>query len=120
MWQAVAMVIASVSSLQLGSAIATTGFNGGGPMGVVWIRSVVGGGLLAGHLRPNWRSFLRAQMQAIVPFALALVGLNVFYYLALTRLPLGVVSAIEMFGPLTVAAPGRRGGFDSALVSNTP
>lgn len=110
-------MIVSIVSLQLGMAIATTAFDDAGPLGAVWIRSLVGGGLLALYLRPKLRDFTREQWKAIAPFALALVVLNGFSFLALDRAPLGIVSAIEMLGPLTVAVLGRRGGGDFAWIA---
>jgi inner membrane transporter RhtA len=106
------MVCLSVLSLQAGAAIATTTFDDAGPIGAVWIRSVVGGGLLALYIRPKIRAFTREQMAVIVPFGVCLVGLNGFFFLALDRAPLGVVSGIEMLGPLAIAVFGRRDAFD--------
>jgi inner membrane transporter RhtA len=65
MWRPVAMVCVSVLSLQSGAAIATTAFDKAGPVGAVWARSVVGGGLLSLYIRPRIRAFTRHQMAAI-------------------------------------------------------
>ena len=108
----VLMVCASVLSIQFGIAIASTVFDEAGPFGAVWIRGVVGGVLLALYVRPKFRSFTRHQLSAIVPFALSLVALTTFFFLAVDRAPLGIVSGIEMLGPLTVAVFGRRDLFD--------
>jgi inner membrane transporter RhtA len=117
MWRPVAMVCLSVLSLQFGAAIATTAFDKAGPIGAVWIRSAVGGGLLALYIRPRISAFTKEQMAAIIPFGLCLAGLNVFFFLALDRAPLGVVSGIEMLGPLAVAVVGRRDAFDFVWIA---
>jgi inner membrane transporter RhtA len=114
--RAVGLVLLASTSLQLGVAIATTAFAEAGPLGATWIRSLVGAALLTAYIRPNFRSYTRTQVEAIVPYAIALAAMNVFVYLALDRAPLGVVSAILMLGPLTVAAWGQRQAFDLALV----
>jgi inner membrane transporter RhtA len=117
MWRPIAMVCCSVLSLQAGTAIATTAFGSAGPVGAVWVRSVVGGGLLALYIRPKIRAFTREQIAAVVPFGLCLVGLNVFFFLALDRAPLGIVSGIEMLGPLAIAVFGRRDSFDFVWIA---
>ena len=47
------MVLLSSTSLQLGLAIATTAFAAAGPIGALWVRSVVGAALLALYIRPK-------------------------------------------------------------------
>jgi inner membrane transporter RhtA len=106
------LVVGSMVSLQFGTAIAISAFDDAGPLGVVWMRGVIGGLLLALYLRPRLRSYTAEQWRAIVPYALSLASFTVFFYLALDRAPLGVVSALEMSGPLAVAALGRRSRMD--------
>lgn len=116
-WRPIAMVIASSTSLQLGLAIATTAFAAAGPVGAVWVRSVVGGVLLALYIRPKFRSLTRAQTIWVVVYALCVSGVSFFAYLALNHAPLGVVSAILMIGPLAISAWGQRGVLDVLLVA---
>ena len=115
-WRPIAMVLTSSTSLQLGLAIATTAFAAAGPIGALWVRSVVGGGLLALYIRPSIRSLTRPQVIAVVGYALTITGLSGFAYLALDHAPLGIVSAVIMLGPLAVSAWGQRGILDVALV----
>jgi inner membrane transporter RhtA len=110
--RAVALVVGSMVSLQVGTAIAISAFDDAGPLGVVWMRGVIAAALMTLYLRPRLRSYSADQWRAIVPYGLSLASFTVFFYLALDRAPLGVVSAIEMIGPLTVAALGRRGRLD--------
>ena len=116
-WQPAALVLLSSTSLQVGLAVAANAFGGAGPMGAVWVRSVVGAALLWLYIRPNIRGFDRAQLQAIVVYAVALSCMTGFVYLAVARAPLGVVSAILMLGPLGIAAWGNRSPIDLALVA---
>ena len=115
-WRPIAMVLLSSTSLQLGLAIATTAFAAAGPIGALWVRSVVGGGLLALYIRPSVRSLNRPQVVAVVAYALTITGLSGFAYLALERAPLGIVSAVIMLGPLAISAWGQRGVLDVLLV----
>lgn len=115
-WRPIAMVIGSSTSLQLGLAIATTAFAAAGPVGAVWVRSIVGAVLLALYIRPTVRSLTRDQAVWVVLYALCVSGVSFFAYLALNDAPLGVVSAIVMIGPLAVSAWGQRGVLDLLLV----
>jgi inner membrane transporter RhtA len=81
------------------------------------MRGVIGGALLTLYLRPRLRSYTPEQWRAIVPYGLCLASFTVFFYLALDRAPLGVVSAIEMSGPLAVAVLGRRSRLDFAWIA---
>lgn len=110
--RAVLLVIGSMVSLQLGTAIAISAFDEAGPLGVVWVRGVIAGALMTVYLRPKLRAYTAEQWKAIVPYGLSLASFTVFFYLALDRAPLGVVSALEMLGPLTVAVVGRRSRLD--------
>ena len=116
-WRPIAMVVGSSTSLQLGLAIATTAFAAAGPIGAVWVRSVVGGVLLALYIRPKVSALGREQALWVVIYAICVSGVSFFAYLALNHAPLGVVSAIVMIGPLAVSAWGQRGILDVALVA---
>jgi inner membrane transporter RhtA len=110
--RAVALVVGSMVSLQVGTAIAISAFDDAGPLGVVWVRGVIAGALMTLYLRPRLRSYTAEQWRAIVPYGLSLASFTIFFYLALDRAPLGVVSALEMLGPLAVAVFGRRSRLD--------
>ena len=116
-WRPIAMVIASSTSLQLGLAIATTAFAAAGPVGAVWVRSVVGGVLLALYIRPKVRALSREQALWVVIYGATISGVAFFAYLALNHAPLGIVSAIVMVGPLAVSAWGQRGLLDLLLLA---
>ena len=54
------------------------------PLSAVWIRSVVGAALLTAYIRPNPRAFTRSQMGPIIAYGLALAGMTMFAYLAIS------------------------------------
>jgi len=72
-------------------------------MGVAWLRIASAGAVFAIWRRP-WR-YVNA---TIVVLGLVLAAMNVCFYLAIERLPLGTVGAIEFFGPIALAAAGAR------------
>lgn len=112
----IVLVLLSSTSLQLGTAIATTAFAEAGPLGAVWLRGLVGAVLMTAWIRPDLGRFTRDQVAAVIPYALALAAMITCIYLALDEIPLGIVSAILMLGPLTVSAFGFRTPIDLACV----
>jgi inner membrane transporter RhtA len=110
------LVLLASTSLQFGLAIAATTFDSAGPISAVWIRSVVGALLLNLYIRPDFRSFTRAQLGPILAYGVALSAMTLFAYLAISRAPLGVVSAIIMLAPLGIALAGQRSAYDVVLV----
>lgn len=111
------LVVLSSTSIQVGTAIATTAFVAAGPIGSVWVRGLVGAGLLLLLVRPDVRRVTRAQWVAILLYGLALGVMVLALYLALADTSLGVVSAILMLGPLSVSALGYRTSIDLAAVA---
>src|SRR5262245_24989326 len=116
-WRPIALVLASTTSVQFGTAIATTAFVAAGPLGAVWVRGVIAAGVMFLWVRPNLREITPTQVRAVVPYAVALAVMMSSIYLALVDAPLGVVSAILMLGPLTVLALGSRDWLDIVCVA---
>ena len=94
----------------LGPAFAVLLFRHVDSLGVAWMRIATAAVVFAAWRRP-WR-FLRAASapQRALLFGLGVVlGLmNVVVYLAIERLPLATVGAIEFLGPIVLAALGAR------------
>jgi len=105
---ATAMVVAGMFSVQCGAALATTLFGEVGPAGAVFLRSALAGSLLLLVARGSLRPLSRAHLAEIALFGLILAALNLCFYLAIDRLPLGVVVTLEFLGPLGVAVFGSR------------
>jgi len=117
LWRPIVLVLASSTSIQFGTAIATTTFDAAGPLGAVWLRGLIGAIVMLAWIRPDVRRLTAAQVRAVFPYAVALAVMVSAIYLALSEAPLGVVSAILMLGPLTVSALGSRGPIDLACVA---
>lgn len=96
---ATAQMIGSVISLQFGSTLAKTLFPVFGPVGVVSLRIGFAALLLGILLRP-FRVMSPSSWRAALPYGLSTALMNMFFYLALDRLPVGVTVAIEFIGPL--------------------
>ena len=100
---AVFALILGMISVQLGASIAKSLFSVAGPLGTVALRVGFGTLILCGALRP-WRVRIRRGSWApIVVYGMDLGVMNMLFYQALSRLPLGVAVALEFTGPLAVA-----------------
>ncbi len=99
---AVAMVLGAILSIQIGAAVAIDLFSEIGAAGVVFVRAIVSAILLAVIWRPGVRT-IRENPRLLLVFGGALAGMNLCFYEAIDRIPLGVAVTLEFIGPLTVA-----------------
>jgi inner membrane transporter RhtA len=95
----------------LGPSFAVLLFAAVEPLGVAWLRIASAAMVFALWRRPL--SYLRAasgpERRLIVAMAATLAAMNCAFYLAIARLPLATVGAIEFLGPILLAAIGVRG-----------
>ena len=78
--------------------------------GVAWLRIATAGLIFALWRRP-WRVFARLDQKGqalILGLGAILAVMNVCFYLAISRMPLATVAAIEFIGPIVLAAIGAR------------
>ena len=106
------LVLGSIASVQVGSAVARTVFDVTGPAGITLLRLLLSGLLLTALVRPAVRSWSRAQGGAAVLFGLTMGSMNLVFYLAIQEVPLGVAVTVEFIGPLTVALVQTRRAVD--------
>jgi inner membrane transporter RhtA len=106
--------LGAIASVQLGAAVATHLFASLGPTGTVFLRVGFGAGILLVIARPHRPRFDAPQWRSIVLFGLIIAGMNVSFYQAIARIPLGIAVTIEFIGPLAVAIAGSRRGRDFA------
>ena len=79
-------------------------------LGVAWFRIASAAVVFALWRRP-WRVFVSApwsQRRILLALGIVLGLMNACFYLAISRIPLGTVGAIEFLGPITLAALGAR------------
>jgi inner membrane transporter RhtA len=109
---AVLAVLAGMISVQAGASLAKTLFPVVGAEGTSAMRLVWATLILCGIWRP-WRQRLdRAAVRSLLRFGAALGLMNLTFYLAVQRLPLGIAVAIEFTGPLAVAVLASRRAVD--------
>lgn len=109
-------VLGGVFSVQVGAAIATHLFATAGPAGTVWLRLVFAALVLVALARPAIRRAPRAALLNAAAFGLVLAAMNLCFYEAIDRLPLGVVVTVEFVGPLGVAVIQQRRALDVVWV----
>jgi inner membrane transporter RhtA len=94
----------------LGPAFAILLFARVEPLGVAWLRIASAAAVFAVWRRP-WRyvrSLAPADRRTVLGLGVVLAAMNACFYLAIDRLPLGTVGAIEFMGPIALAAAGAR------------
>jgi len=94
----------------LGPSFAVLLFGSVSVLGVAWLRIATAAVVFAIWRRP-WRVVRRwswAQQRLLIALGSVLAVMNVTFYLAIDRLPLGTVGAIEFLGTVVLAAYGVR------------
>jgi inner membrane transporter RhtA len=101
--------------VQSGAAIAIGLFSSVGPLGVVALRLGGGAAFLVSTSQPPLR-LTRRDLLPLAGLGGVIACMNVSFYLALERVPLGVAVALEMVGPIAVAIAGSRRPRDLCIV----
>ena len=106
-------VLLSVNSYQLGAVFAKRLFPLIGPESSTALRLLFAAIILAAVWRP-WRGvrLKRGQVFVIVVYGVTLGLLNLFFYMAIRTIPLGIAVALQFLGPLAVAVLGSHRGAD--------
>ncbi|MFJ7984969.1 EamA family transporter [Streptomyces sp. NPDC096351] len=104
----VALVVAGGLSVQFGSALAVLLMPRAGALGVVTLRLVLAAAVLLIVCRPKVRGYSRADWGTIVAFGAAMAGMNILFYQAADRIPLGAAVTLEVLGPLILSVVASR------------
>jgi inner membrane transporter RhtA len=110
------LVLAAVASVQFGAAIAKSLFDEIGPGGTVFVRVLFAALVLAAVWRPVLAGHSRADWRLLVGFGFSLAAMNLIFYEAIERIPLGIAVTFEFVGPLGVAVAGSRRALDLVWV----
>jgi inner membrane transporter RhtA len=105
----------------LGPALAVLLFAHVAALGVMWLRIATAALVFAIWRRP-WRlarRLSRPQQARLVLLGGVLAGMNTLFYLAIARLPLATVGAIEFLGTIVLAAAGARTRRNAAALALT-
>jgi len=102
-------VLLSIGSVQFGAAIAKGLFDSLGPGGTVFLRISLAALVLLLLWRPKLGGYGRREYGFAVALGLVLAGMNLSFYLAIDRIPLGVAVTLEFVGPWASRSSGRDG-----------
>lgn len=113
----VALVLLSISSVQLGGAIAKTLFDRIDPASLTFVRLALGALVVVAVARPRVRSWSPAAWRSVVWLGLTLAAMNLLFYLSLPRIPIALAVGLELLGPLVLALVQSRRVVDLAWVA---
>ena len=97
------LVLAAIVSVQFGGAMAATLIPLVGVFGSVTLRLTIAATVLLVIARPRLRGRTSADWLVVGTFGVILAMMNLFFYGALARIPIGVTVTIEFIGPLVLA-----------------
>lgn len=103
MFIGVGLVLISVCSVQLGSVVGKTTFDRADPASVTFGRLAIAALILLLIARPNLLAFTGRTWAWMLLLGATMAGMNLSFYLAIERIPVGVAVTIELVGPLTVS-----------------
>jgi inner membrane transporter RhtA len=114
-----AYFVASAIFHYLGPSFAVLLFERVDVLGVAWLRIAAAAAIFALWRRP-WRTFLALDASArllVIELGAVFAAMNACFYLAIDRMPLATVAAIEFIGPILLAVIGARSGRNLAAVA---
>jgi inner membrane transporter RhtA len=106
------LVVAVGVSVQTGSALAVEVIGSVGVIEALWLRTAIAALILAAVRPRALRLPPPGHRLGVAALALSLLAMNLSFYEAISRAPVGLVVAIEFVGPLAVAVLGSRRPLD--------
>lgn len=102
------ILVLAMISIQSGASLAKNLFQAAGPMGTSAMRLFFAAIILAIMGKP-WRVFKdRRNLKDLILYGSSLGLMNLFFYLAIARIPLGIAVALEFTGPLLITVLSSR------------
>lgn len=112
----VLLVLIAMSTVQVGSSVAKDLYAHVTPVTVTWLRLTSAALILGLVARPRLTGRRPREWGWLAAYAGAMVGMNVAFYLAIERIPIGMAVTLEFLGPLAVAVAGSRRARDFVWV----
>ncbi len=107
----------AIVAAQLGAGIAYFLFPQLGPLGVVSFRLGISALILIAATRPSLISLFNRQGWIILIYGLLLAGMNIGFYSAIERIPLGIAITIGFMGPLAISIVMSRRALDFVWIA---
>lgn len=106
--EGIGLVLIAITSIQLGAAFSTHLFDEVGSSGTVLLRTLFAAIVLMLVVRPAREALTKRSVREIALYGVTLAGMNLPFFAALERLPLGIAVTLEFVGPLAVAVWSSR------------
>jgi inner membrane transporter RhtA len=103
------LVVGGAIAIQSAAALAVGAFHHLGPSATSGFRFLLGAAVLVVVARPRLRGRGAVRWRGIVAFGIAAGAMNLCFFQALARLPLGTAVSIEFLGPFVLAVVRGRG-----------
>ena len=110
-----AMIVGTSVTIQLAAALAHDLFDQLSPAGVSALRFALGALILLAAVRPSLRGRERATWYAVAAYGVSLAALNVTFFEAIDRIPMGIAVTLSFIAPLAMATVASRRRADVAL-----
>ena len=102
-WLSIVAVVIAMMSIQSGAAFAKGLFPIVGSLGTSALRLGFSAVILC-LIWKTWKNkFKSSDLKLVIPYGFSLGAMNLFFYLAIERVPLGIAVALEFSGPLAIA-----------------
>lgn len=111
-----ALLLISIVSIQLGAAVAVELFPVLGPVGTTFLRLGFSAVLLLAAARSSISRSARLHARPLLAYGTLLAVMNLSFYGAIERIPLGIAVAVEFIGPLGLAAATSHRRLDFAWI----
>jgi inner membrane transporter RhtA len=105
---AIPAVLLSIVSVQGGAAIAKSIFPVLGAASASALRICFSAIILFVFNRPSLKNLTNTQWKTVACYGLTLGAMNIVFYMAIARIPLGLGVALEFIGPLVLAMTGSK------------
>ncbi|MHA3024580.1 EamA family transporter [Mycobacterium sp. BMJ-28] len=102
-WSVPAFFIVGAISQYVGAAVGVFLFETTDPAAVAWLRAAAAALVLLAWRRPWRHAWTRRGIAVAGGFGIVTVGMNVAFFEAIARIPLGTAVAVEFLGPVAVA-----------------
>ncbi len=102
------MIVGTSASIQIAAALAHDLFGTLGPTGTSALRFLLGAVILLAAVRPRLRGRDGQTWRAIARYGVSLAALNLTFFEAIERIPMGIAVTLAFLAPLTMAVVGSR------------
>lgn len=109
------LVLVSCLAVQVSAALSSTLFDRLGAPAVAGLRQLCAALVLLVLVRPRSRGRTPGEWAGMVVYGAAMAAMNVSYYCAVGRLPLGVAATLLFLGPFVVAVASARAWREALL-----